>query len=94
MISILAEIQVEDYARFIPVFTTRGKEARIKNGCLKSQVYRCEDPTKLIVLFDWESKEKFEGFLTDPFVKEAMKLSGTTAPPKFTFLDKACEIPG
>lgn len=93
MIQIWTEVKIEDYARFIPVFTTRGREMRTKHGCIRSQVFRGADPCTVYLLFDWQSKEAFDGFLADPMVKQTMKSSGSIAP-KFTLLDKVCEIPG
>ncbi len=41
----------------------------------------------MVVLFEWESKEAFEGFSNDPRIKETMQSSGTLTP-EFTFLEK------
>ncbi len=46
----------------------------------------------MVVLFEWESKEAFEGFSNDPRIKETMQSSGTL-PPEFTFLEKIGEFP-
>ncbi|GAB3491264.1 hypothetical protein GCM10027341_04030 [Spirosoma knui] len=94
MIYILANIQIQVYAQFIAVFTAKGKEDRQRHGCQRTQVYTTTDPNALVVLFDWSSRQDFDGFLADPSVKETMKASGTMGPPTFTFLDKVGELPG
>jgi phenylacetate-coenzyme A ligase PaaK-like adenylate-forming protein len=47
-----------------------------------------EEENTVWVLFQWISKENFEGFLNDPVVKETMRSSGTTGQPEFIFLDQ------
>jgi quinol monooxygenase YgiN len=94
MIQILGRVSIEDLPKFISVFATRGAEMRKKHGCLMSQVFKMKNETnRVVLLFDWESKEAFEGFLNDPMVKETMKSGGTLAPPEFTFLEKVAEFP-
>ena len=67
---------------------------RGKHGSQKSQVFGVsDDPGRVTILFDWESREAFEGFLNDPAVKETMKSSGTIPSPKFTFLSRIAELP-
>lgn len=94
MIHILAQVKIQDYAQFIAVFTTKGREMRQQHGCLHTQVFAPADPQQLTILFTWNSQGAFEGFLTDPMARETMKSSGTLAPPTFTFLNKICELPG
>jgi len=48
---------------------------------------------EVVVLFDWESRDAFQAFLSDPKVKETMKSSGTMAPPEFTYLEKVANFP-
>ena len=94
MIHVLADVSIEDLPRFVGVFATRGAELRGKHGSRRSQVFRVRDEgQRLIVLFEWESKEAFEDFLADASTREAMKASGTTAPPTFTLLEKVGEFP-
>ena len=52
-----------------------------------------EEDGKVVVLFEWESREAFEGFSNDPQVRETMRSSGTLGPPEFTFLEKVGEFP-
>ncbi len=94
MIHILANVRIQDYSQFIAVFTTKGKEARQRHGCQRTQIYATTDPNNMIIVFDWSSRQAFEGFLGDPLVKETMKASGTVGPPAITFMDKIGELPG
>ncbi len=65
-----------------------------KRGSQSSRLFKVEgEANKAVVLFEWESRKAFEGFLADPFAKETIKSSGTLGPPKFTFLEKAGEFP-
>jgi quinol monooxygenase YgiN len=91
---ILAQIRIGDYDQFMAVFTTRGKEARQRHGCTRAQVFLTGEPNQVTVLFSWNSRAAFEGFLSDPAVKETMKASGTAGPPSFTFLEEAAVLPG
>ena len=93
MITIMAEVEVEDQAGFITVFSTRGQQMRELHGSRRALVHRSEDPHRLVLLFAWESRERCEAFLADPAVRETMKASGTTSPPRFTFLERVCELP-
>ncbi len=95
MINILADVAIEDFDKFISFFSTRGFDARRGHGSVSSQVFKVSgEDNRVILLFEWESREAFDGFLSDPKVKETMKSSGTTRPPVFTFLEKAAEFPG
>ena len=94
MIHILANIQIEDYSKFISVFTTKGMEARQRHGCQRTQVYLSAEPNQVTLLFDWSSRTDFDHFLADSTVKETMKASGTIGPPVLTFLAKIGELPG
>ena len=94
MIQIIAEAKIEEYGKFIAVFTTKGKELRAKHGSTRCVVFRNPaDPNLIHLVFDWESKEKFEGFFADPLTRETMKESGTIAPPKFTIVERIGELP-
>lgn len=95
MIHILAEAATADLPKFLETFSTKGLEARRRHGCLESQIFKVDETeNQIFILFKWESRKSFNGFLNDETVKETMKASGTIAPPKFTFLEKAAEFQG
>lgn len=95
MINILAEVSINGLPQFMKVFSSAGLAARRKHKSLESQVFETAvDPNLIFIMFKWEDRANFEDFLRDPEVKETMRLSGTTAPPKFVFLDKVAEFAG
>lgn len=94
MIHVLGNVEIEDLQRFVGVFSTAGAEARGRHGNRGTQLYRVEgEGNRVVVLFEWESAEAFEGFLNDPTVRETMRSSGTVGPPEFTLLHKVGEFP-
>lgn len=94
MVTIFADVPVQDFATFIGVFTTRGRAMRTKHGCLKAEVFVGEAPTQLRLKLTWRSRPEFDAFLADPQVKETMKSSGVVSPPIFTVMDRVCTVDG
>ena len=94
MITVLAEVSVQDYQQFISVFATRGLAKRRQHGCRGAQVFQTEgDGRRLVIVFDWESREAFQAFLDDPDVKTTMRSSGTLEPPTFTVMQRWAAFP-
>ena len=65
---ILATTTVEDYDRFLNVFSNAGAEKRKQHGSKGSTVFR--DPNqddRVWVLFDWDA-EGWQSFVSDPDV--------------------------
>jgi heme-degrading monooxygenase HmoA len=93
MVHVLVEVTVEDFDVFFSGFESRGFPLRRRHGSRRSQIFRhADDPSKVSILFEWESREGMEGFLGDPEVRESMKKGGTLGPPKITYLDRAGEL--
>ena len=86
MIHLLARVKVADLNGFLSVFTSAGFQARQKHGCHGASVFHGDDPTELMILFQWISREAFEGFRADPEAKATMASSGVVGPPEFTEL--------
>ena len=94
MVHILGEVAIENLEQFVGAFSTRGAKTREKHGNHRTQLFKvAEEEGKVIVLFDWESREAFEGFSNDPRVRETMSSSDTVGPPEFTFLEKVADFP-
>ncbi|WP_162915170.1 antibiotic biosynthesis monooxygenase family protein [Desertibaculum subflavum] len=94
MYTTLAEVSIGDLATFISVFATRGAGMRRKHGSHGAEVLgAAEDPNRVYVLIDWESREHFERFRADPDVPPTMKSGGATAPPRFTPLTRVGSFP-
>ena len=73
---ILATTTVEDFDRFLNIFSTKGAEKRKQHGSKGASVFR--DPNeddRVWVLFDWD-EEGFQNFLTDPEVPAIIKEAG------------------
>jgi heme-degrading monooxygenase HmoA len=93
MIHVMVRIQVEDFDRFWEGFQTRGLALRTAHGSGGAQVFRhADDSHRVTLLFQWESRERFQGFLDDPAVQESMKKGGTLGPPEVSVLDRAGEL--
>src|SRR5215208_4023258 len=79
---ILATTQVEDFDRFLSVFSTKGADKRREHGSKGAQVFR--DPNeddRVWVLFDWDD-EGWQSFVSDPEVPPIMKEAGHKGPPQ------------
>ena len=79
---ILATTTVEDFDRFLSVFSTKGAEKRAQHGSKGSTVFR--DPNeddRVWVLFDWD-EEGFQNFLSDPEVPAIIQEAGHKSKPQ------------
>ena len=78
----LATTTVEDFDRFLSVFSTKGAEKRKQHGSTGSKVFR--DPNeddRVWVLFDWD-EEGFQDFLSDPDVPPIIQEAGHKSRPQ------------
>lgn len=83
---ILATSKVEDFDRWIRVFSTTSAEKRRQHGCKGSTVYR--DPNeadRVWVMFDWD-EDGFKRFAADPEVPPILKEAGHTTRPQIAAL--------
>src|SRR5438477_5971149 len=79
---ILATTKVEDFDRFLKVFSTKGAEKRKQHGSKGCTVFR--DPTendRVWVLFDWDEKG-WQSFVSDPEVPPILKEAGHQGKPQ------------
>ena len=79
---ILATTTVEDYDRFLNVFSNAGAEKRKQHGSKGSTVFR--DPNesdRVWVLFDWDG-EGWQSFVSDPDVPPILKQAGHKGKPQ------------
>jgi heme-degrading monooxygenase HmoA len=94
MTTILAKVPIKDMQQFIGTFSTRSSQMRRLNGNLPSDVFQvAEEENTVWVVFEWESKAAFEGFINDPAVKETMQSTSTVSKPEFIFLEKVANLP-
>jgi hypothetical protein len=78
----LATTKVEDFDRFIKIFSTKGAEKRKQHGSKGAVVFR--DPTeadRVWVIFDWD-EEGFKNFVSDPEVPPILKEAGHVGRPQ------------
>jgi heme-degrading monooxygenase HmoA len=79
---ILATTTVEDFDRFLNIFSTEGAEKRKQHGSKGATVFR--DPNeddRVWVLFDWD-EEGFQNFLSDPEVPPIIQEAGHKSRPQ------------
>ena len=79
---LLATTQVEDFDRFLEVFSTQGAEKRKEHGSKGALVFR--DPSeddRVWVIFDWD-EQGWQSFVSDPEVPPIMKEAGHKSKPQ------------
>ena len=79
---ILATTQVEDFDRFLNIFSTTGAEKRRQHGSKGAVVFR--DPTesdRVWVAFDWDA-QGWQSFVSDPDVPPILKAAGHKGKPQ------------
>jgi hypothetical protein len=79
---ILATTTVEDYDRFVEIFSTKGAEKRRLHGSKGSRVFR--DPNendRVWAIFDWDA-EGWQKFASDPEVPAIMQEAGHKGRPQ------------
>ena len=87
---LLATTTVEDYDRFVDVFSSRGAEKRRQHGCKGSHVFR--DPNeadRVWAIFDWDA-EGWQSFVSDPEVPPIMQQAGHKTKPQAAELVRSC----
>ncbi len=79
---ILATAKVEDFDRFLEIFSTKGTEKRRQHGSKGSRVFR--DPNeddRIWVVFDWDD-EGFQNFISDPEGRAVFQEAGLIGGPQ------------
>ncbi|MGE0715069.1 MAG: hypothetical protein AB7P02_06475 [Alphaproteobacteria bacterium] len=78
----LATTKVEDFDRFLEVFSTKGAEKRRQHGSRGAAVFR--DPAqadRVWVIFDWD-EDGFRRYLADPAVPAIIREAGHVGKPQ------------
>ena len=79
---LLATTKVEDFDRFLKVFSGRGAEKRKKHGSKGSTVFRDpSEPDRVWVVFDWDARG-WQSFVSDPEVPAILKEAGHVGKPQ------------
>jgi hypothetical protein len=79
---ILLTTQVEDFDRFLEIYSTKGAEKRKQHGSKGSTVFR--DPNednRVWAVFDWDL-EGFQSFVSDPEVPPILQEAGHKGTPQ------------
>ena len=79
---ILATTTVEDFDRFVEIYSTKGADKRRQHGSKGALVFR--DPSeddRVWVVFDWD-EDGWQGFVSDPEVPPIMKQAGHKGRPQ------------
>ncbi len=79
---ILATTRVEDFDRFLAIFSTKGAEKRKQHGSKGSTVFR--DPNeddRIWAIFDWDV-EGWQSFVSDPEVPAILQEAGHKGTPQ------------
>jgi len=79
---LLATTQVEDFDRFLEIFSTTGADKRKEHGSKSALIFR--DPSeddRVWVIFDWD-EQGWQSFVSDPEVPPIMKEAGHKGPPQ------------
>jgi hypothetical protein len=88
---ILATTKVEEFDRFMEIFSTKGAEKRRQHGSKGAKVFR--DPNegdRVWVLFDWD-EEGWQGFVSDPEVPPIMQEAGHKGRPQAAAPGGSCD---
>jgi hypothetical protein len=88
---LLATTTVEDFDRFLSVFTNAGAEKRRQHGSKGAVVFRDPDQADRIwVVFDWDTAG-WQSFASDPAVPPVLKEAGHTSRPQVMELAGRCD---
>ena len=83
---LLATTQVEDFDRFMAVFTTAGAEKRKQHGSKGATVFRApSEEDRVWVIFDWDA-QGWQSFVSDPEVPPIMREAGHKGKPQAAVL--------
>jgi hypothetical protein len=87
----LATTTVEDFDRWLTVFTGKSADKRREHGSKGAQIFR--DPNeedRVWVLFDWDA-EGWQSFVSDPAVPPILKEAGHKGPPQMAEAGGTCD---
>ena len=79
---LLATTTVEDYDRFVEIYSTAGADKRRQHGSKGSTVFRDpNEPDRVWALFDWDLAG-WQSFASDPEVPPIMQQAGHKGRPQ------------
>lgn len=79
---ILLTSEIEDFDRFVEVFSTKGAAKRKEHGSKGSTLYRDpNDEHRVWAVFDWD-EEGFQSFVSDPEMAPILEEGGVKGRPQ------------
>ncbi|MEW5717849.1 MAG: antibiotic biosynthesis monooxygenase [Chloroflexota bacterium] len=88
MVNVLVSLQVQDYAKWRPVFDEYNA-LRKTNGCQSGSLYRPpNNSNQVVILFGWNTLDNARRFFDLPEVREGMQRAGVQERPDIVFLDR------
>jgi membrane-associated protease RseP (regulator of RpoE activity) len=79
---LLATTKIEDFDRFVKIFSTKGADKRRQHGSKGSTVFRDPNETDRVwAIFDWDA-EGWQSFASDPEVPPIMQEAGHQGKPQ------------
>jgi hypothetical protein len=79
---LLATTRVEDFERFMKVFSGAGAEKRKQHGSKGAMLFHDpEEQNRVWVIFDWD-EQGWQSFVSDPEVPAIMKEAGHKSKPQ------------
>ena len=88
---LLATTQVEDFDRFLDVFSNAGADKRKEHGSKSALIFR--DPSeddRVWVIFDWD-EQGWQSFVSDPEVPAIMQKAGHKEKPQAATFAGRCD---
>jgi len=90
---VLIRHKVTDYDSWQPIFDDH-RRAREDAGSIGGQVFQNpDDPTEVVVLFEWDSVEDARRFIHSKDLREAMTRAGVSDQPDMLVLEKVGDTP-
>ncbi len=85
---LLIRHNVEDYAKWKPLYDENAG-ARKANGSKGAHLFRnADNPDEIVILFEWDDLEKARQFSQSADLREAMQKAGVIGMPDLYFLDE------
>jgi heme-degrading monooxygenase HmoA len=88
MATMLVQHKVKNFADWKKVYDSVAG-LRASNGEISDKVYRdASDPSKLTLVFKWDSLANAQKWAQSPELKAAMEKAGVDGPPSISFLNE------
>ncbi len=90
---LLERHKVEDYGRWREVFDADAAN-REASGCRGASIFRdADDPTVLVVLFEWDDLDRLRQRVGSAELREKMRDAGVRGDTEFSFLEQVGRVP-